>query len=373
MKFVLPMCALLLCMFCSEAAAQVPASGTEAAPQQKTVTSKSPVQVGGQFFIAYEDGRKGGVPYSNFFINRAYINVRAEVLPWLSGRVTPDIAVDRDGDGEGDLELRLKYCFVSASLPEFAFISSPSIEFGLLGRPWLEYEQKVNLYRVQGPMFLERGDILNSADFGASVQALLGGEMPEEYQKQVSSSYPGRYGSVAIGVFNGGGYHAVEQNLNKSIEGRISIRPLPDILPGLQLTYAGAFGKGNVENSVDWRKNVGYVSFEHQRFVAAATYFSGTGDYKGKTVNPDGEAANNSGWSGYADVKVPATPLSVFGRYDHFELPDSPTEWEENTIILGATWHIQKKSKLLVDYEKVLDQNGDGLTEIVKLSVEYGF
>ncbi|MCZ7555371.1 MAG: hypothetical protein M5R41_03065 [Bacteroidia bacterium] len=363
--------AMLICALCGHVAAQTTADTPNNVP--KTVTAKSPVQVGGQFFISYEDGRVSGVPYSNFFINRAYINIRAEVLPWLNGRVTPDIAVDRDGDGEGDLELRLKYCYVTASLPDLSFLQAPYLEFGLIGRPWLEFEQKINLYRVQGPMFLERGDVLNSADFGAQLGALLGGEMPEEYQKTVSSSYPGRYGSVALGLFNGGGYHAIEHNLNKSIEGRISVRPLPDIIPGMQLTYAGAYGKGNVERSVDWKKNVGHLSFEHQRLVVALTYFTGTGDYKGKTVNADGIAEKNSGWSAFTDIRIPETPLSVFGRYDHFALPDSPSEWEENTIIVGATWHIHKKSKLLVDFEKVLDKNGDGLTEILKLSVEYGF
>jgi hypothetical protein len=363
--------ALLMYVLSAPSAAQTTPDAQKSSPP--TVTAKSPVQVGGQFFISYEDGRSGGEPYSNFFINRAYINVRAEVLPWLNGRVTPDIAVDREGDGEGDLELRLKYCYVAASLPDFAFLHSPYLEFGLIGRPWLDFEQKINLYRVQGPMYLERGDILNSADFGAQVGALIGGEMPEEYRKEVSASYPGRYGSATIGVFNGGGYHAIEHNLNKTIEARISVRPLPDIIPGLQLTYAGAYGKGNVAQSVDWRKNVGYLSFEHRRLVAALTYFTGSGDYKGKTLNQDGIADNIGGWSAFTDIRIPGTPLSVFGRYDHFELPDSPSEWEENTLIVGSTWHIQKKTKLLIDFEKVLDKNGDGLTEILKLSLEYGF
>ncbi len=366
------MCVALVCVLCHRASGQSPSSTPDPAPQT-TVTSRSPVQVGGQFFITYRDGRSGGAPFSDFFINRGYINLRAEVLPWLRGRITPDIAVDREGDGEGDLELRLKYCYISADLPAIGFLTAPSVEFGLHGRPWLEFEQKVNLYRVQGPMFLERGDILNSADFGASIQALFGGEMPEEYQKNVSSSYPGRYGSVTVGIFNGGGYHAIEHNLNKSIEGRISLRPLPDIVPGLQFSYAGAFGRGNTQKAVDWRMNVGYLSFEHELVVATGTYFIGTGDSRGRALNPTGEAANIEGWSGFADVRIPGTPVSIFGRYDHFSLPDDVPEWEENTLIVGTAWHIQKKTKLLIDYEVVSDTDGDEVENILKLSAEFGF
>ena len=38
--------------------------------------------------------------------------------------------------------------------------------------------------------------------------ALIGPKLPKSYQKQVSKVYPGLWGSVAIGLYNGGGYHA---------------------------------------------------------------------------------------------------------------------------------------------------------------------
>lgn len=334
---------------------------------------KPTVIIGGQFFISYEDGRVGGAPYSHFFINRGYINVRAEVTPWLSGRITPDIAVDREGDGEGDLELRLKYCYMQAELPELAVLTSPSVEFGLVGRPWLEFEQKVNLYRVQGSMFVERADILNSADFGATFSALLGGSMPEEYQRDVSSYAPGRYGSIAIGLYNGGGYHAIEHNLNKSLEYRLSLRPLHALIPGLQLTYAGAVGKGNVEKQVDWNMHIAYLSMEHRAFTVAGTWFVGEGNAKGKLLDTDGTPRDQSGWSAFADVRIPGTPLSVFGRYDHYAWDNDPSEWEENTLIAGLTWHVNRKNKLLLDYERVSDADGEELSHALKLSAELAF
>lgn len=58
---------------------------------------------------------------------------------------------------------------------------------------------------------------------------------------------------------NGGGYHAVEVNENKSVEPRLSLRPFGDILPGLQTHYVGAYGKGNTTYSPDWILNGGMV------------------------------------------------------------------------------------------------------------------
>ncbi|MBD3386725.1 hypothetical protein GF407_17615 [candidate division KSB1 bacterium] len=92
----------------------------------------------------------------------------------MSGRITPDISVDREGDGEGDLEMRLKYCYIDFKLPDFYLFTIPAIEFGLVHRPWLHYEDKINGYRAQGTMFLERNNIINSGDYGVTFTALLG-------------------------------------------------------------------------------------------------------------------------------------------------------------------------------------------------------
>lgn len=115
--------------------------------------------------------------------------------------------------------------------------------------PWLDYEEHVNWYRCQDTIFIERNSTFNSADFGLTFVSLLGGEMSEEYQRKVNNKYPSRYGSMAFGVYNGGGYHASEKNENKVLEGRLTVRvrPLPDIIPGFQLSYFGITGKGNKE------------------------------------------------------------------------------------------------------------------------------
>ncbi|MBR9975241.1 MAG: hypothetical protein KFF77_06640 [Bacteroidetes bacterium] len=368
-----------LAIAASASASPAPAAATPTAPDSleqlvRGLLAPASVQVSGEWFIAYENGKEAGTQYSNFFINRGYINVRKQLLPWLSGRITPDISVDRDGDGEGDLELRLKYCYVRADLPDLAFITTPAVEFGLIERPWLGFEQKVNRYRVLGNMFLEREDILNSADFGAVIEGTFGGEMDKEYRSTVNSSWAGRYGSYSIGFFNGGGYHAIERNNNKALEGRISLRPLPGIISGLQITYAGTYAKGNTTLSPDWTMHVGYASYEHKHCVLTATWFQGEGDQRGRAVDENNVAIPQEGYSAFGELRLGDLPFNLFGRYDHFTVdPDAVVSLVTTRVIAGAAYRLDRQSMLVVDYELDRDDNDVTLLSTVKFSVLYKF
>ncbi|MFC1477814.1 hypothetical protein ACFL6L_05040, partial [candidate division KSB1 bacterium] len=150
------------------------------------------------------------VDVSKFYAHRGYLNFKPKFSPTLSARMTPDITIDNIGD----VKVRLKYLYMNFNLQSRSIFTKPFVEFGLVHRVWLDFEEHVNLYRMQGTMFLERNHLFNSADFGVTFVSLFGGEVDESYQDEVSSKYPGRYGSMAVGIYNGGGYHAKENNTN---------------------------------------------------------------------------------------------------------------------------------------------------------------
>ena len=179
----------------------------------------------------------------------------------------------------------MKFLYGQFNIPDVAFLTKPFVEAGIVHMPWLDYEEHINLYRLQDTMFVERNGLFNAADFGVTFASLLGGTIDEDYQKKVSPFYPGRYGSTAFGIYNGGGYTASEKNKNKVLEGRISIRPLPDIVPGLQLTYFGLTGKGNKDTKPDWKINLGFVSYEHEYFALTGQYYRGKGSQSGSDEN----------------------------------------------------------------------------------------
>jgi len=330
--------------------------------------------IGGQWFINYRVGEATGEDLNRFGVDRGYITIRHQLTDRLSGRITPDVSVDREGDGEGDLELRLKYAFIDYALDDIWIFTQPHVEFGLVHRPWLDFEEHVNYYRVQGTMFLERNHIFNSGDYGFTVFSMFGGQMDEEYRERVNSRYPGRYGSFAIGLYNGGGYHAIEKNTNKSLEARLTLRPLPKALPGLQLSYHGVYGKGNEGDKPDWTVSLLFVGWESPHLVLTGQYYWGKGNMRGTAVDDDGNALRQDGASLFAEMRSRRNGLSLIGRIDLFDdTPDIAAD-HRRRFVLGAAYYVQGNTKLLLDYDSEKRRGTDAVeSRLLKFSVEFAF
>lgn len=321
-------------------------------PKENTVDTS--VHISGQWFMVY----RGNIPSEGddfFGLKRGYLTFKKSFNETFSVRYTQDITIDKEGDDAGNVELRFKYCYLKMDLPEFAFFREPFIEIGLVHQPFIEFEQKINTYRVQGSMFLSRFKVTSSADFGFNVVALLGEKLDDETRKKVDSSLPGKYGSVSFGVYNGGGYHAPELNNNKTVEGRLTLRPFPGFMPGFQFSYGAAFGQGNDTLNSDFSYHVFFLSHETAKTTFTAQLYSGTSKHGG------GYDGFNSGYSFFGEVAVPFTPLVVFGRYDHFNdnilnllssaiyVGDYTTS---DVFISGIAWKFYKKNRLILDIEK---------------------
>ena len=322
----------------------------------------STMKFSGQWFLGYQNGKTKNNPYNEFELKRGYITFEKTFNKNLSARFTQDVTVDQEGDGRGDVELRLKYIYLRYKFDGFAFFYKPFVEVGLVHRPWLEFEQKINLYRVQGKMFLERSDVLSSADYGVAFFSYFGGEMDDDYKKEVNKNYAGKYGSFGIGIYNGGGYHALEENENKIVETRLTIRPVPEIIPGLQFSYLGVFGKGNSAAAPDYNANAGILSYESKHFNLMGTYYNGTGDIKGSSVDAFGNSNDLNGYSIFSEVKLGDSNINLFGRYDFFKEKQIPADIENKTYILGVSYDFYKKCKILLDYDKI-ESNKPGVTE----------
>ncbi len=285
------------------------------------------VKVGALWYLDYSNGQEpesgdASSSYNEFRVTRGYLTVQKELFSWFHTRIT----VDTHQDDTGDYKVRLKYLYAELRPHDTGLFTDMKSEIGMGHIPWLDLEEHINPYRCQGTMAIERAGVFNSADVGVSLRGYLGGQLEDAEAKTGSRYYNGRYGSWHVGVYNGPGYHESEKNNNKVLEGRLTLRPLPDVIPGLQLSYFGLYGEGNDEDNPagewpDYVVNLGMLSYENPWVTLTGQYFTTQGNAKGNWVGASGDVLETAGYSFFGNLKLPVLEqkVSLFARYDHFD------------------------------------------------------
>jgi len=327
--------------------------------QKKSDALSGPLKglsVGGTVFLDYSFGEKNGnnTHFNSFQVTRGYLNIREEIAPWLKVRMTPDLTLtDKDGNN-----VRLKFLFAEFLVPDAGPLTGTSVIAGLGITPFQDFEQTINIYRMQGGMFQERNNVVNISDVGLSLLGGFGGPLTKEEQERVGypSRYEGRYGTYHLGVYNGGGYKAPENNRNKAVEGRITIRPLPAAFPGLQFTYSGIFGKGNTNKNNNWISHTAFVSCQMRYVVVTGQYVTSIGEQSGA------DQFSGRGYSFFGDLRLPFYDrVSVILRYDRWDpgvafstttgvTPGS--NFKHNTSIGGLGYRIYDSDYMVAAYER---------------------
>jgi hypothetical protein len=321
-------------------------------------------------------GTNNEIDYFNEFrLERGYITFRKKITERVGVRFTQDITVDMEGDGEGDIELRLKYAFVHYAFDNWGIFHKPLVSVGVVPRPWTDYEQKINDYRMQSSMFLDRERISRSADYGVTVTTLLGKPLENPSKYNIDSAIAGTYGSLSFGVYNGGGYAALEKNRNKVVEGRLSVRPFWEALPGLELTYSGSYGKGNAPEGPEFWKNVGYLSFSSPKFIGALQGYYGLGDVAARRVYTDFTPIPMQGYSFFTEIMPFKLPISIIGRFENLHDRNNDNDLLIGRSIVGIAWRFSNGSKILIDYEREYRNTraGDGVLHGWEIATEVRF
>jgi len=318
--------------------------------------------------------------YNRFFVGRGYVTLKFMPTQWFEARVT----MDTHQDEAGDWKVRLKYLYTRFKLPiETKIVSEPFVEFGIAHMPWLDYEEHINYYRAQGVMISERNKLHNSADLGITIGTLLGKKLPKKVIKKMGDKYPGSWGSMALGVYNGTGYHDIEANNNKVLEGRVSLRPGGPFFPFVQLSYFFTYGKSARNLVIEddpatlpdesasyrhpwWQNNIAMLSFSHKYAVLTAQYLFGKGTQRGSQSNwlwqpsedpsrSPGTAKKYRGTSVFAEFRMPWIRSSLWGRYDWFDGPYEGGEQPYHRFFAAYAFHFWGRNANLVmlDFEYV--------------------
>lgn len=297
------------------------------------------VRVGGvvyghyQYLLSDEAGHG-----NNFDIARAYLNVTGRFGHGVSGRVTADIY--RPGDGS--LAYRLKYAY-AAYTPEG---SGLTFKLGQIHTPWLDFEETLWDFRMQGTIALDRNGFLTSSDFGAGVDGTWGKDAV----------------TAQVGVYNGEGYNRTPGDKYKDVAGRISVRLVPtddmSRTGGLRLS---AFGHHGVPTGGGVRdRALGMLSYRSKLLTLAGEYAitRDRSDDPLPPAVPDAGTRRGNVVTAFAVLRVPDTPVMLISRVDVVN-PDVDASGDRRTrYIGGVAYQVSPNLRLLADLDHVAYENG---------------
>ena len=295
----------------------------------QTQASQAPqVSVGGivfgQFLYQLKDSLGAG-HQNQFSIQRAYINVVGRFGGGIQTRLTTDIAPT----GVGNQPVRLKYAFLAWTPTN----SSLTYKFGMMQLPYVDWEETLWDYRMQGAVAVDRNGYISSADVGVGVDGRWNNE-------QVNAQ---------LAIFNGEGYSGGTGDNRKDAGVRVSVR-LSETndasrVGGLRLT--GYAGIGKATGGADRNRFLGIVSYKTQQVTLAGEFVST------KDIGVTGRILSAFGVYRFAGGKTAA-----IGRVDVVD-PDIDSAVNKLTrVIAGLSYQVQSNFRVLADVDLLSFEGG---------------
>ena len=291
------------------------------------------IRVGVLSYVQYDAELENRQGFNAFDLTRGYININGQLSSNVRFRVTPDVRRVTDSTLAGTLVLRIKYAFLEY---DNLTCARSWVRFGAHQTPWLDFEESINRYRVQGQMFSEReGLIPGSSDFGVGLFTPVG-----------------KFIDIQAGVYNGEGYAQTDANKFKSAQARLTLRPFAGrgIANGFRLS--GFYNKGWY--AANRPRDLGIVmgSFEHTNLVATLQWLKAT-------ENPNPLAPRNidrSGSSGFIEVRQGMAGWAALARVEALD-PDGALADDSHRRVIagGAYWWVWPRDRvgLVVTNEQV--------------------
>ncbi len=304
---------------------------TAAGVAQLTAQGNPPPQVtvGGVVYTQYLYQLKDSVNhFNNFDITRAYVNVLGKFAGGVSTRVTLD--VNRPGAGDNSLRYRLKYAYATYTPTG----SDLTFKLGLIHTPWLDWEEALWDYRMQGQMAFERASYGSAADFGAGVDGKWG---PDKVNMQVT-------------LVNGEGYSGGGGDQRKDAMGRVSVRMLDtddsSRVGGLRITAYGQYGKPT--GGGRRQRLLGMVSYRTKHLTLAGEALVA----RDSVTAPVTVEQNGHLFSAFGVYKVPTSKVAVLARVDIWHKQAGATD-KQTRIIGGVSYQLSPNWRLLADWDHV--------------------
>ncbi len=297
------------------AARSVPLSAQAPAPPQISVG----VLAYAQYLYQLKDTTNH---INNFDIKRAYVNVIGRFSGGVYARITADIYVPPGATTDSSHTYRIKYAYV-----QYTPNGSPlSYKIGEIHTPWLDWEEALWDYRVQGTMALERNGYASSSGFGAGVDGKWG---PDKVNMQVTVTND-RFYSQSVG------------DQRKWAQARVSVR-------AMDTDDSSRVGGLRVTGFADYGNAVG--GGPHQRWLGMVSY-------KSKQITLAGEAAatrdpgiNGHVYSAFGVYKFTRSKAALIARVDISHPQAGNTTDKQTRFIGGVSYQLTPNLRLLGDWD----------------------
>jgi len=284
------------------------------------------VSVTGVVYTQYQYTDAPIAAKSTFDMTRAYVNVLGRFSNGITTRLTTDILPSTNGSQN----VRLKFAY-AAWTPTG---SSLTYKLGMIHTPFVDFEETLWDYRMQGTIAVDRNGAMTAADIGVGVDGHWNGE-------RINGQ---------LTIVNGEGYGGGVQDFRKDVQARVSVRLQPtndnSRVGGFRAT--GYAGIGKATGGADRNRYLGMVSYRTNQYTVA-----------GEFVSIKDGALTRSIISAFGVYHLsPPSKIALIARVDLFD-PNTSVANDGNTrIIAGGSYQLSPNVRLLADLDRVKGQGG---------------
>jgi hypothetical protein len=280
---------------------------------------------------------------NTFDVTRAYVNALGRFANGINTRVTLDILPS----ATTNQFVRLKYAF-AAWTPTG---SSLTYKLGMMQTPFVDYEETLWDYRMQGTIAVDRYGAMTSSDIGFGVDGRWNSE-------QVNAQFA---------IVNGEGYSNGTGDFHKDLEARVSVRLKPtndaSRVGGLRVTgYAGIGKYGPTFAGNDRNRFLGQVSYRSQQLTLA-----------GEFVSRKDSTQTGSIISAFGVYHFTGGKTAAIARVDIVDPNTSVNNNKQTRIIAGASYQLSPNVRLLADLDRLSFEAGGTPTNQILLQASFTF
>lgn len=298
-------------------------------PSTAYAQGQTQVVVSGVGYLQYVYQLKDSANHNNNFdVTRAYVNLIGRFAGGVGARVTLDVSRPT---GDNSLRYRLKYAYAT-----YTPAGSPlTFKLGMMHTPWVDFEETMWEYRMQGTIAMDRNAYLTSSDIGFGID--------------------GRWNNDAVNAqfafVNGESYSGGPGDQRKDLEARVSVRVMmtddSSRVGGLRISGYGGYGKPSTGGQRN--RFLGMLSYK-TKHITLAGEFATTKDSVTGTPTPSTTGRVITAFGVY---KVPNSKVALIARVDIVDPNTSAANDKQTRIIGGVSYQLSPNLRLLLDIDNL--------------------